>query len=113
MTASRKDQEPSRKRRPPALDPEVREQQMISLAVDVAEEQLRNGTVSAQVLSHYLKLATVREKLEREKLRGENALLEARAKAMSSSEHIEQMYKEALDAMRTYSGQEVVEDDDY
>lgn len=100
----RSDSEPTPRRRP-ATTPETREQQMIALAVDVAENQLRAGTASAQVITHYLKLATSREQLEMEKLRNENLLKEAQIKQLQSSEANESLYKEALEAMRGYKGE--------
>ena len=95
----------------PALTPEARENQLISLAVDLAEQQLREGTASSQVITHYLKLGSMREKLEREKLQKENALLEAKKKSVESNEEIKVLYKDALDAMRLYSGQGGPSDD--
>ena len=103
MPARRQDSEPSPRRRP-ATTPEAREQQMIALADALAEKQLREGTASAQVITHYLKLASTREKLEQEKLRKENQLREAQIKQIGSQEELNNMYKEALEAMRTYSG---------
>ena len=94
----------------PALTPEARENQMISLAVDLAEKQLMEGTASSQVITHYLKLATTRERLEKEKLERENELLKAKTEAMESQKRIEELYSEALNAMRNYSG---VGGDDY
>ena len=96
--------ESSRKMRP-ALTPEARENQMVSLAVDLAERQLREGTASSQVITHYLKLASTREKLEREKLEEENKLLKAKTKAYESAEEVKVLYEQALKAMRNYSGQ--------
>lgn len=93
--------------RPPASTPENRENQLISLAVDLAERQLADGTASAQVISHFLKQASEREKLERERLRHENALLMAKADSIASAKRIEELYESALNAMRTYSGQDV------
>lgn len=90
----------------PATTPEGREDQMISLAVDLAEEQLREGTASSQVITHFLKLATTREKLEKEKLACENQLLKAKTEAIESQKHIEELYAEAIKAMRSYSGDE-------
>lgn len=84
---------------------------MISLAVELAEKQLTEGTASAQVITHYLKLGTAREQLEREKLAQENHLLKIKADSISSSDGVEALYREALDAMRSYSGQSG--DDDY
>lgn len=96
----------------PATNPESRENQMIALAVDLAEKQLREGTASSQVITHFLKLGTSVSKLEREKLKHENALLEAKTQALKSAEHIEALYTEALSAMRTYSGRGDKDDED-
>lgn len=95
--------EPSKRSRP-ALTIEARENQMISLAVDLAEEQLRNGTASAQVITHYLKLGATTARLEKEKLEKENELLRAKTEALKSAEKQEELYKNAIDAMRRYSG---------
>lgn len=78
---------------------------MISLAVDLAERQLREGTASAQVITHFLKLATTREQLEKEKLERENELLRAKTEALESAKRVEELYANALSAMKTYSGQ--------
>lgn len=93
-----------RPRRQPAKTPEARELQLVSLAVDLAEKQIREGTASAQVITHYLKLGTTREALEQERLRRENTLLEAKVEAMASAERIEQLYSNAITAMRGYAG---------
>jgi hypothetical protein len=74
------------------------------LAVELAEEQLRSGTASAQVITHYLKLGTTREQLEQERLRQENALMKAKIDNMASQARVEEMYTKALEAMRSYSG---------
>lgn len=94
----------SRKIRP-ALSPEARENQMISLAVDLAERQLQEGTASSQVITHYLKLGSTRERLERERLEEENRLLKAKTKAIESAEEVKVLYEDALKAMRNYAGQ--------
>lgn len=104
--------EPVRKTRRPALTPEARENQMIALAVDLAEQQLLDGTASSQVITHYLKLGTTRERLEKEKVENENKLLLAKVKALESQEHNGAMYEAALKAMRAYSGQVVDYEDD-
>ena len=88
----------------PAFTPEARESQLIALAVDLAERQLKEGTASAQVITHYLKLGTVNAKLEREKLERENKLLEAKTKAYESTKRIEELYSNAIRAMREYGG---------
>lgn len=93
-------------KRRPATTPEGREQQLIALAVDVVESQMREGTVSAQVLTHYLKLGSTRERLEQERLMREIELMEAKAKNMASAANMEKLYSEAINAMRAYSGQQ-------
>lgn len=89
---------------PPARSPEDREKQMINLAVNLAEKQLRDGTASAQVITHYLKLGTEREKLEREKLERENILLTAKTDAIRADSKDSHMYAEAIRAMMEYRG---------
>ena len=96
----------STRRMRPALTPEARENQMVSLAVDLAEEQLRNGTASAQVITHYLKLGSSREKLEKEKIALENELVKAKTEAVASAKDIKEMYDQAMASFRRYSGQE-------
>ena len=93
----------SRKMRP-ALTPESRENQLISLAVDLVEQRLIDGTASAQEVTHFLKLGTTKERLEREKLEEENKLLRAKTENLQSQKKMEEMYEQALDAMRDYSG---------
>lgn len=92
------------KRGRPALTPEAREGQLVALAVDLAEEQLRNGTASSQVITHYLKLGSTRAELEREKLRKENELLKAKTEAIQAARDIKDMYENAISAMKLYSG---------
>jgi len=99
-------------RRPPATTPEARERQLISKAVDLAERQLEDGSASAQVITHYLKLGSSREHLEQERLRHEVELMEAKKDLMESAKRIESMYAEALDAMREYQGKPPRDDDD-
>lgn len=101
-------------RKPPARSPARREQQLISLAVDLAEQRLRDGTASSQLVTHYLKLATQREKLELESLRAENRLKAAKAEAIQSQKRSEEIFLNALDAMKRYTGtksEEFYEDD--
>jgi hypothetical protein len=111
MASRRKDTTPPRKRRPPATTPEGRENQMVSLAVELAERQLSEGTASSQVLTHYLKLGSSRERLEQERLARENELLQAKAEAMESQKRVEELYETALNAMRSYAGQEPLNQD--
>lgn len=89
----------------PAITPEARENQMISLAVDLAEQQLRDGTASSQVITHFLKLATAKERIEREILEKQKDLISAKTEALQSAKRVEELYANALDAMRRYNGQ--------
>lgn len=100
----------SRKLRP-ALTPDARENQLISLAVDLAEQQLIEGTASSQVITHYLKLGSTRERLEKERLAEENKLLKAKTKAYESAKETKELYEMAIRAFRDYGGQS--EDDEY
>ena len=96
----------------PALTPEARENQLIYLATNLAEQQLRDGTASSQVITHYLKLGTTKEKLEREILEKQKALIEAKTENLQSAKRIEELYKNALDAMKNYSGHMTESDED-
>lgn len=102
----------ARKVRRPATTLEGRENQLVSLAADLAEKQLSAGTASAQVITHFLKLGSTREKLEQERLQRENLLLSAKVDQIASSQRVEELYKEALSAMRTYAGQTDSYDED-
>ena len=104
---------PRTSRRPPATTPEARENQMISLAVELAEQQMRDGTASSQVITHYLKLGTTREKLEQEKIARENEFLRIKAESAVSSARSEELMERALKAFRGYSGQDEGDEDDY
>jgi hypothetical protein len=95
---------------PPAATPQARENQMIALAVDLAEKQLRSGEASTQVIVHYLKLATERERLENEKKKSENELLKAKTESLQSAKEAEELYSKAIEAMRRYSGVRTEED---
>lgn len=101
----------SRKIRP-ALTPEARENQMIALAVDLVEQRLLDGTASSQETTHFLKLGSMKNRLEMEKLQEENRLLKARTEALQSAKRVEELYSEAIKAMRRYSGQGN-DDDEY
>ena len=96
----------------PALTPEARENQLISAAVDLAEKQLLEGTASSQVLTHYLKLGSTRERLEREKLAEENKLLRAKTKAIEEAADMKELYENAIKAMQRYSGNGGEEDEE-
>ena len=95
--------EPPQRMRP-ALTPEARENQLISLAVDLAEKQLMEGTATSQVIVHYLKLGTTKERLEKEIMEKQKELLEAKTEALQSVKRTEELYERAIAAMRLYSG---------
>ena len=77
---------------------------MISLAVDLAEQQMREGTASSQVITHYLKVGSTKEKIEKEILEKQKELIEAKTQNLQSANRIEELYSKALDAMKSYSG---------
>jgi hypothetical protein len=88
----------------PATTPEGRENEMVSLAHDLAEEQIRAGTASSQVITHFLKLGSTRERLEQQRLEHENELTRVKIEAIESQKRVEELYMQALTAMRSYAG---------
>lgn len=102
----------SKRRRRPASTPEARENQMISAAIDLAEKRILDGTASAQEILHFAKLGSTRESLEQERLANENAVLRAKVESMASARRVEELYAEALNAMRSYAGHELEDYDD-
>lgn len=96
-----------------ALTPEARENQLIALAVDLAEKQLKEGTASSQVITHYLKLGSTKERIEKEILEKQKELISAKTESLKSSQRTEELYERAIKAIRAYSGGEEVEDDEY
>jgi DNA-binding ferritin-like protein len=107
-----KQQAKASRKRPPATTPEARENQMIALAVDLAEKQLMNGTASSQVVTHFLKLGSTKERIEKEILEQQKELIKAKTEAIQSAKRVEELYNEALNAMRTYSGTQRSDGDD-
>lgn len=105
-------------RQPRALTPEAREEQLVNLAVNLAEKQLREGTASSQVITHYLKLASTKEKLEKRYLEEKVNLAKAKTDSIHDARHIEELYTNAINAMRRYGASfnrddDIEEDDDY
>lgn len=94
-----------RRRQAPATTPEARELQMVSYAFDLAEQQLLDGTASAQVITHFLKYGSEQNKLEREKLRKDNLLAQARVDQISKQSENSELYTEVLQAMKIYTGE--------
>lgn len=103
-------EEPKKIRR--ALTPEARENQLIHLATDLAEQQLRDGTASSQVITHYLKLGSSKDRLEKEILMENKKLLTAKTEAIQSAKRVEELYANAISAMRKYSGNGGTDDDE-
>ena len=102
----------------PALTPEARENQLISLAIDLVEQRLLDGTASSQETTHFLKLASRKAKLEAERQELENELIRAKTQALRDQADIKTLYADAIAAMRRYSGHgggydELDEDDEY
>lgn len=96
----------------PGLTPESRENQLISLAVDLAEQQLRDGTASSQVITHYLKLGSTKERIEKEILEKQRDLIVAKTQSLKSADKLEKLYVKAMNAMRDYSGNGSAEDEE-
>lgn len=96
----------------PARTPESRENQMIALAVELAEKQLMEGTASSQVITHFLKLGSTKEKIEKEILIKQKDLIAAKTEQIQSQKRIEELYADALNAMRRYSGNESDQDEE-
>lgn len=88
----------------PATTPEARENQLIARAVDLAEKQLMEGTASTQVIVHYLRLGSSKERIEKEILERQKELITAKTEALQSAKRVEELYAKALTAMKTYSG---------
>lgn len=104
MAAKRRSDEEARSRRKPATTPEELESQMIALAHDEAERQIRSGNASSQVLTHFLKLGSSRERLEQERIRHENELSQVKREAMQRADRMETLMEDAIKAMRSYHG---------
>ena len=106
MARPKSNSEEPKPRRPPAKTPEARENQLIALAAELAEDQILKGTASSQVITHFLKLGTTRESLEKQKLQRENALLEARVESLKNAEKLNELFEQAVASMRTYKGEQ-------
>lgn len=89
---------------PPALTPEAREQQLTSLAYDLVEQRLLDGTASSQETTYFLKLASTKTRLESERQELENELIKAKTEQLQSQKRVEELYANAIKAMREYGG---------
>ena len=110
-TIGKQDPKPIR-RRPPATTPEGREHQLIAAAIDLAEKQITNGTASSQIITHFLKLGSIKEQKELALLDQELQLKKAKTEAIESVKDIKELYSEALKAMSRYTGNMRGDDDD-
>lgn len=95
---------------PPARTPEARENQLIALAYEVAEERLRNGTATSQEVVHFLRLGSMKERKELEMMDKKNELMKAKTEALQSAKRIEELYTNAISAFKSYRG---IADDEY
>lgn len=93
----------TKKMRPP-LSPEAKENQMISLAMDLAEQQLRDGTASSQLITEFVKRGSTKARLEKEILEEQKELMAAKKESLQSAKRVEELYENAIKAMRRYSG---------
>ena len=96
-----------------AINPEARESQLISYAYDLVEQRLLDGTASAQETVHFLKLATQEQRKKEERMELENQLIKAKTEQIQSQKHIEELYAEAISAMREYGGKGGSDEDEY
>lgn len=100
----------------PALTPEARENQLISLAIDLVEQRLRDGTASSQETTHFLKLASQKNKIELERAKLENELIKAKTQNLRDQADMKVLYEDAIAAMRRYGGhgdESYDDEDDY
>lgn len=98
------DSKPTKKVRP-ALTPEAEEVQLTALAMNLAKQQLLDGTASSQVITHFLKLGTERARLEKEKIIKENKLLDVKASEIENKQRTDELFEQAIEAMKRYNGQ--------
>ena len=96
----------------PATTPEGRESQLVSLAMDLVEKRIRQGTATSQEVTHFLKLGSSRELLEQQRIHYENELSRVKIDAIASQQRMEEVYRDALEAMSAYQGRDVVSRDD-
>lgn len=111
MTSHQKPEQNPTRKRPPGTTLEAREKQLVALAVDVAEQQLRAGTASSQVISHFLRLGSTTERDEREIRRQQAELMKAKTESIQSAKRVEELYKDAMKAFSSYVGNPREDDD--
>lgn len=91
-------------RRRPATTPEQRELELSAAAYDLAETQIRDGTASSQVITHFLKAGSMRERLEQQRIQHEIELGQVKMENLQAQTRVEELYVEAIEAMKSYSG---------
>src|SRR3954465_4014487 len=91
-------------RRSTARTPEAREDELAALAYDLAERQIREGSASSQVVTHFLKAGSRRERMEQLRMEHEIELMEVKKEQLEGQKRVEELYVSALGAMRSYSG---------
>ena len=97
----------------PATTPEGREHQLVALTYDLVEERIRNGTATSQETSHFLKMGSIREQIERERIQGEVLLNKAKIESMAEASQMKELMEDALNAMRRYKGEKKREPEEY
>jgi len=102
--ARQRSSDDGRERRPPARTPEAREDELSSAAYDLAEDQIRSGTASSQVITHFLKAGSRRERMEQLRMEHEIELMQVKKEQLEGQKRVEELYVSALEAMRSYSG---------
>lgn len=112
MSTTERPKQNSPRKRPPATTPEGRENQLISLAMDLVEKRLLAGTASSQETTHFLKLGSTKERLEKDILEKQKDLITAKTESIQSAKRVEELYVNALNAMRRYSGDRRGDDDE-
>lgn len=112
MARRHDDEHSAPRRRSPAKTPEERESMLISMAMDRAEQQIADGSASSQLLTHFAKLGSSRERLEQERLRNENEVLRKKVETMEAAVDVKNLMEDALNAFKGYSGQSGFTDDE-
>lgn len=88
----------------PPVSPDDAEQLGISLAYDLAFRRLRNGTATAQEVTYFLKLGSIKARLENEKLRNENEMLKEKVKTYQAARASDVDYAKVIEAIKRYNG---------
>lgn len=112
MARRHDDEHTAPRRRSPARTPEERESMLVSMSMDRIEQQIADGSVSSQVLTHFAKLGSSREKLEQERLVNENAVLRKKVETMEAAVDVKNLMEQALSAFKGYTGEAMPDDDE-